>query len=482
MFFRQLIDPCLGQYSYMIACQGSKEAIVIDAERDVDRYLQLADRRGFNIVAVAETHIHADFLAGSRELAEKTGAHLYLSAEGESEGWTYHWAKNSDYKVTFLKDGDTFKLGGITFKAIFTPGHTPEHLCFLVTDAGQTAPIGIISGDFLFAGDLGRPDLLETAAHQKGTQEKLAAALYESSPKVDEWPEHILVWPGHGEGSSCGKGMGAVPVTTAGYEQRTNKALGFARQGRDSFISYILDDQPEPPMYFARMKQLNRDGVPVLGQLPTPAELSVQELRVYLEQEKPVIVDTRSDRLVFMSRHLPGSLFMPLDNIFCTAAGSVIEDPEAKILLVGSRDRCNEAVRRLVRVGYDNIDAFVTLDTLYRYMGPLPCCGRIEMIDFMKMEEMRKNGAEIIDVRYESEFEQGHVPGAINAPYTRLVERLSDFTCKKDIAVHCGTGLRAALAGSYLASKGFKVSVVNDLFSHYEQNFPVEKGLKLAAE
>nr|WP_243664236.1 MBL fold metallo-hydrolase [Rhodothermus marinus] len=173
MLFRQIFDPKLAQYAYLIGCQQTKEAIVIDPERDVDQYLRLAEEEGLRIVAVAETHIHADFLSGARELAERVGARLYLSAEGEADGWASNWAKNGRYDVTFLRDGDTFRIGNIEFRAVHTPGHTPEHLCYLVTDrgGGATEPMGIVTGDFVFVGDLGRPDLLESAARISGMKE-----------------------------------------------------------------------------------------------------------------------------------------------------------------------------------------------------------------------------------------------------------------------------------------------------------------------
>lgn len=469
MYFRQIIDGCLGQYAYMIACQGTKEAIIIDPERDIDRYLNMADKKNFDIVAVAETHIHADFLSGARQLAEQTGAKLYLSAEGDDEGWGSNWAKESKYDVTFLRHGDKFEVGKISLQAIHTPGHTPEHLSYLVTDAGADVPVGLVSGDFLFAGDVGRPDLLETAAKEKGTQLASAKSLFASTDTVFELPEFVQVWPGHGEGSSCGKGMGAIPQSTTGYETRQNPALKYSRDSEDAFVNYILDDQPEPPLYFARMKELNRDGVPLLEHLPNPYTVPVQELRELLNLDNLVILDTRPDRITFMVRHLPGALYTPLDAIFCTAVGSVVEDPSAPILIVGSPYRKDDAVRRLIRTGYDNIVGFVTHEALYRYMGPLKRCGSIEIIDFAEMEEMRKAGAQIIDVRYTAEWDKGHVPGALHAPYSRLTERLSDFSCRDEIAVHCASGERSALAASYLKAKGFDVKLVNDMFSNYEK-------------
>ena len=261
MLLRQITDPSLAQNAYLIGCPRSGEAIVIDPERDVDRYLALAAENGLRLTAVAETHIHADYLSGARELLERHGAIAYLSAEGGPD-WQFEWAKGHP-NARFLRDGDTFKIGNIELKALLTPGHTPEHLSFLVTDLGGGAdePIALLSGDFIFVGDVGRPDLLESAAGQIGAREPAARTLYASLRRTRELPGHLQILPAHGAGSACGKALGAVPVSVLDYERRFNGALREALDGpKANFVNDILSGQPEPPLYFARMKRDNRRG------------------------------------------------------------------------------------------------------------------------------------------------------------------------------------------------------------------------------
>ncbi|MDX1577501.1 MAG: MBL fold metallo-hydrolase, partial [Gemmatimonadota bacterium] len=203
MLFRQIADDKLAQYAYLIGCQRTGEALIIDPERDIDRYLAIAEQEDLRIVAVAETHIHADFLSGAREFAERLDVRLYLSDEGD-EDWKYEWAKDDRYDAVFLKHGDTFSVGLVELETVHTPGHTPEHVAFLVTDrgAGADEPMGLASGDFVFVGDLGRPDLLETAARVEGAMEPSARRLYGSVQKFLELPEFLQVWPAHGAGSA----------------------------------------------------------------------------------------------------------------------------------------------------------------------------------------------------------------------------------------------------------------------------------------
>ncbi|MDX1673045.1 MAG: MBL fold metallo-hydrolase, partial [Balneolaceae bacterium] len=221
MFFKQIFEEKLAQYAYLIGCQQTGEAIIIDPMRDVDQYFELASKHRLRITAAADTHIHADYLTGLRELAER-GVRVLASDEGD-EDWKYEWLKGSDYDYQLLHDGDTFEIGNISFTAHHTPGHTPEHLSYTVTDrAGADGPMGMLSGDFVFVGDLGRPDLLETAAGQKGVMESSARTLYESVREFRKLPEYLQVWPAHGAGSACGKTLGSVPETTVGYELRFN--------------------------------------------------------------------------------------------------------------------------------------------------------------------------------------------------------------------------------------------------------------------
>ncbi|PAP75097.1 MBL fold metallo-hydrolase [Rubrivirga marina] len=467
MLFRQIADPKLAQYAYLIGCQKTGQALVVDPERDVDRYLAAAAEEGLTITHVAETHIHADFLSGAQALAEATGARLFLSAEGEDAGWGSAWAQDRD-DVTFLRDGDTFEVGNIEVRAVHSPGHTPEHLSYLVTDhgGGASTPMGIASGDFVFVGDLGRPDLLESAAGQAGAQEPAARALYESVQRFLELDDQIQVWPGHGAGSACGKSLGAIPQSTVGYEKDYNGAIDAARRGEEAFVETILDAQPEPPLYFGRMKRLNRDGVPPLAALPMPRALAPGELAGL--PEGAVVVDTRADRSAFMADHLPGALYAPFDKQFNTTVGSYVTDPETPVVLLIAEADVEEAVRDLVRIGLDQVPAYATFETLAAHVQGGGETASIPEVDFEAVLD-REAGAAVLDVRRQAEFEAGHVPGATNVAHTRLADRLGEVPEGSPLYVHCQSGVRSAVASALLAREGHDVVYVNDGFPHYRE-------------
>ena len=474
MLFRQIHDPRLAQYAYLIGCQRTKEALVVDPQRDVDRYLAIAAEAGLRVTHVAETHIHADFLSGAQALAEATGAGLYLSAEGESDGWGSNWAKGRS-DTTFLRDGDTFEVGNIEIRAVHSPGHTPEHLAYLVTDHGGGAdrPMGLVSGDFVFVGDLGRPDLLESAAGQSGAREPAAQALYRSAQRFLELDDLLQVWPGHGAGSACGKALGAVPQSTVGYEKRFNGALGAMRRGEDAFVETILDGQPEPPLYFARMKQQNRDGVPPLAALPTPCALAPADLADL--PDGAVVLDTRPDRSAFMAAHVPGALYAPLSSQFTTVAGSYVTDTEAPLVLVLPEAKVEEAVRDLVRVGLDNVVGYASYETLAAYLQSDAEVATVPEVDFADVIG-RDEGAVVLDVRRQAEVGAGHVPGAVHVPHTRLAARLDEIPDGRPVFVHCQSGARAAVAAALVARSGREVRYVNDSFPRYREIGPVEEG------
>lgn len=484
MLFRQIFDPKLAQYAYLIGCQQTKEAIVIDPERDVDQYLRLAEEEGLRIVAAAETHIHADFLSGAREMAERVGAKLYLSAEGEADGWASNWAKKGRYDVTFLRNGDTFKIGHIEFKVVHTPGHTPEHICYQVTDkgGGATEPMGIVTGDFVFVGDLGRPDLLESAAKIAGMKDPSARRLYQSVLQFLELPDYWQLWPGHGAGSACGKALGAVPESTVGYEKRFNASLAPAREGEEAFVRTILSGQPEPPLYYARMKVYNRDGVPVLGRLPAPRRLSVAELDRLVQKGEVTFIDTRLDHTAFMYAHLPGVLYAPFNKSFNTTVGSLVADDQTPLVLIIDDEEVEQAVRDLIRIGYDHIEAYATPETLVRYFKEGGARVEIPIISsFEEVARLREQpDVAVVDVRYASEYEASHIPGAINASYTRLPEYLDRIPKDRTLLVHCATGARSAAAASFLAAQGYRVQYVADNFATYQQIGVVESGLPVA--
>lgn len=488
MLFRQIFDPKLAQYAYLIGCQVTKEAVVIDPERDIDQYIELAEQEGVNIVAVAETHIHADFLSGAREFAERLGTRLYLSDEGD-ENWKYEWIKGkkqdgTPYDYELMKDGDSFNVGNIKITAVHTPGHTPEHLAFLVTDggAGATDPMGIVTGDFVFVGDVGRPDLLESAAKVAGMMEPSARRLYNSLQQFLELPEFMQIWPAHGAGSACGKALGAVPESTIGYEKRYNASLDAAARGEQAFVDFILEGQPEPPLYFARMKRDNKMGMPVLGSLPEPRKLTAQELRNIVDRKEGLIIDARIDRRSAMLRHIPGSYYAAFDKAFNTAVGSVVEDETTPLYLILDEKDVAGAVRDLVRIGYDNIVGYAEPRTFERYVAQGGPVESIDVIDFETVEqERRQEGVRVLDVRYLSEFRESHVPGALNASYTRMPEYLENVPENETLLVHCGSGARASVAASYLAAHGRTVKLINDEWARYAEIGEPEKAEPVAA-
>ncbi|WP_419938115.1 MBL fold metallo-hydrolase [Candidatus Palauibacter sp.] len=471
MFFRQVFDDTLAQYAYLIGCQRTGDAILFDPQRDIDRYADLAASEGLRVVAVAETHIHADFLSGAREFAERFGTRLYLSDEGGPD-WRYEWARDGGYDHVPLRDGARFEIGDIDFRALHTPGHTPEHMSFLVTDrgAGADEPMGLLSGDFVFVGDLGRPDLLETAARVRGAMAPAARRLFGSVRSFLDLPDYLQVWPAHGAGSSCGKALGAVPETTVGYERRFSPAIAAALRGEDAFVSHILEGQPEPPMYFARMKRDNRDGARVLASLPQPRRLAPEEAASLARADSTaaeVVIDTRPDRSAFMARHLPGSVYVPLTKSFCTAVGSVLPEGAAVTLVIDERD-LEWAVRRLVRIGFDDVKGFVEPEALERYFAEGGEAAAIPEIDLEAASRLSTKGhGDVLDVRYASEYAASHLPGAVNASYTRLPDYTDRLPSNGSLLVHCLSGARAAVAASYLAREGRDVRYINDLFTAY---------------
>jgi hydroxyacylglutathione hydrolase len=477
MLFRQIFDEKLAQYAYLIGCQKTGEAIIVDPERDIDQYLDLAEEEGVDIVAVTETHIHADFLSGAREFAERFNTKLYLSDEGD-ENWKYEWVTKDReaggaYDYEMLYDGDVITIGNIEIEAVHTPGHTPEHMSFLVTDkgGGATESMGIVTGDFVFVGDLGRPDLLESAAKVEGAMDPSARTLYDSVQRFLDMPDYLQVWPAHGAGSACGKALGAVPQSTIGYEKQFNPMIDAAKRDKDSFVDAILEGQPEPQIYFARMKRDNKMGAPVLGKLPSPQQLTARELKDVAADDDALVIDTRLDRSAFMKRHIPGALYAPMNKTFNTVVGSLVEDETRPITLIVGESDVEEAVRDLVRIGYDNVVNFADEETLQHYFAddenPV---ASIDEIDFDEADAlMKEDGVTVLDVRYRSEYDAAHVDGALNASYTRMPEYESGLPQDQTLLVHCASGARAAAASAFLKSVGHDVKYINDVFADYNE-------------
>ena len=448
MLLKRFYDEKLAQASWMVGCQATGEALVVDPNRDVEQYVDAAEREGLRVTHVTETHIHADFVSGARELAERTGARLYLSDEG-GEGWRY------GYAAELLKDGDRFHVGNVRVDVLHTPGHTPEHLSFVVTDtAAADRPMGVLTGDFVFVGDVGRPDLLERAAGREGTMEAGARQLFRSLQRFRELPDYLQVWPGHGAGSACGKALGALPSSTVGYEKLFNPALQAADE--DDFVRGVLAGQPEPPLYFAEMKRINRDGPRILGEPVPPLRLSADRLAAVLA-EGAEVVDTRP-AADFARRHVPGTLSVPLGKSFTTWAGSVLgyERPFYLIADEGSPEAIRQAVRDLAMIGLDRVGGYFGVEAVDAWAAEHGRAGSYPDVTADELEARRVTGeVEVVDVRNPSEFEAGHVPGAVNLPLGRLAARLGEVPHGRPLVVHCQSGARAGVAIALLMARGF---------------------------
>ncbi len=461
MYFERIYDEDLAQAGYIVGCQQTGEALVVDPLRDVDRYFAVARHQGLTITHVTETHIHADYLSGARELAHAADARLLLSDEG-GEDWQYAFAHEG------LHHGDRLMIGKVAIDVVHTPGHTPEHVTFIVTDtAAGDAPTMALTGDFVFVGDVGRPDLLEKAASIAGTQEAGARQLYQSLNQIKELPQYLSIWPGHGAGSACGKSLGAVPSTTLGYEGATSWA--FRASNEDNFVQQILEGQPEPPTYFGRMKVQNRQGPPILGTLPTPERLSPETVEA-LQREGAQIVDARP-KGEYTAGHLPGAINIQADEGFANWAGWML-DPERPVVLVAPESRIDGMVRGLIHVGIDTIAGYLP------GIGPWTESGRsVATLPHIAPQELYQRASEfkIIDVRGQDEWDEGHIAGAHHIHVGHLTRRLEEIPRDRPVAMHCYGGDRSTLGASVLKSLGYDniYNVVGGLSAWEEQGLPL---------
>jgi hydroxyacylglutathione hydrolase len=450
MLLRRFYDDKLAQASYMVGCQATGEAVVVDPHRDTDVYLEAAEKEGMRIRYVTETHIHADFLSGARQLAKRVGATLLLSDEG-GEDWRYGFAVEDG--ATLLRDGDRIELGRITLEALHTPGHTPEHLSFQITDgAASELPMGVLTGDFLFVGDVGRPDLLEKAAGVAGTMEAGARVLWASLERFREMPDYLQILPGHGAGSACGKALGAVPSSTLGYEKMVNWAFQCADE--DDFVRKVLADQPEPPVYFAHMKRMNRDGPAVLERLPEPAPMEPEALVDRL-RSGGVVVDLRS-RADFAEGHVPGTLNLPWGPDFTTWAGWLLPYDAPIHFVAYEPAQARGAARDLAMIGIDRSVGYADEAVLDWWTGTEGPLEPTKVVDWSAAERaVDDEGAVLLDVRGQSEWDEGHVPGATHIHLGRLRDRVGELDRDRPVVLYCRSGNRSAIGASLLQAEGF---------------------------
>ncbi|MDW4203207.1 persulfide dioxygenase-sulfurtransferase CstB [Staphylococcus saprophyticus] len=431
MFFKQFYDNHLSQASYLVGCQRTGEAIVIDPVRDLTKYMEVADSEGFKITQAAETHIHADFASGIRDVQERLNANIYVSGEGDDQ-LSY---KNMPEHTNFVKNQDIIQVGNIKLEVLHTPGHTPESISFLLTDegGGSSVPMGLFSGDFIFVGDIGRPDLLEKSVQMEGTTEIGAKQMYQSIEGVKNLPDYIQIWPGHGAGSPCGKVLGAIPMSTLGYEKINNWAFNVTDESK--FVETLTSNQPAPLHHFAQMKKINQFGMNMYQ--PYDVFPSLDNARIAF--------DLRSKE-AFHGGHTEGTINIPYNQNFINQIGWYL-DYENSIDLIGDKSTVEQATHTLQLIGFDNVAG-------YRLPKSEILTQSIHSVDMTGKEEY------ILDVRNEEEWNNGHLDQAVNIPHGKLLNENILFNKEDKIYVHCQSGVRSSIAVGILENKGYE-NVVN---------------------
>src|SRR5688572_12933387 len=393
-FFKQMYLGCLAQASYLIGSNG--EAAVVDPRRDVDEYIRAASENGLTIRYVIETHLHADFVSGHRELADRTGASIVIAAEAKAE-----------FPHLPVTDGDTFPLGDLLLRVVATPGHTPESICLLIEESGR--PVKVLTGDTLFIGDVGRPDLAGGAGF---SSEHMAALLYDSlHQKLLRLPDEVEVWPAHGAGSLCGRNMSKETSSTIGMQRRMNYAL--QPMTKEEFVDLMTRDMVEAPRYFTRDVQINRRGAAALRDTPAPHALSAAQATEAIDRGA-IVLDVRAPAL-FGEAHIPRSLNISLDGQYASWAGTLIP-PDAELLLVTERDdQAEEAGMRLARVGLENARGYVREGIESWRNAGLPLA-EVPQISVTALRQMSIDDPrlQLIDVRRPGEFRDARAAGAVN--------------------------------------------------------------------
>jgi hydroxyacylglutathione hydrolase len=442
LYFEQFYLGCLAHASYMAGSQGV--AAVIDPQRDVDVYLEAARANGLRIGHVIETHLHADFVSGHRELAARTGATIYVGRQAGAQ-----------FPHVAVSQGDEIQFGQCRLRFLETPGHTLESICVLLTDLdGSPEPFAVLTGDTLFIGDVGRPDL--SPSH---TPQQLAGLLYDSlHQKVLSLPDGVRVYPAHGAGSLCGRQMSSERSSTIGEQRVANYALRAAT--RDEFVHLIADALPERPAYFARDAEINRTGAASLGDLPPLRELSPDALP-RLQQSGAIVLDTRPD-IQFGAGHVPGSVNIPLSGQFAAWAGALL-GLETDLLLVTENvaDNAAESRMRLARVGIERVAGYL-VGGIAAWRAAGQPVEQLTHITVQDLSLLQSEGAvlQIADVRRPAEWEEGHIAGALLLPLNQINTAIGELDPGRPVAVHCKGGYRSAIAASLLLRAGFR-QVVN---------------------
>jgi hydroxyacylglutathione hydrolase len=440
MYFEQFYLGCLAHASYMLGSEG--EAAVVDPQRDVDIYLKAANEHGLKITHIFETHLHADFVSGHIELAERTGATIHIGAKA---GATFPHAA--------MQDGSELRLGKLRIKAIETPGHTPEGMCLIVTDEEKSArPWAVLTGDTLFIGDVGRPDL--SKAH---TPQQLAGLMYDSlHGKLLKLSDDVLVYPAHGAGSLCGRNMRAERSSTIGTERLTNYALQI--KSRDEFIRQLTENLPSRPEYFLQDAQINRSGAPALSELPELPPISASELKTLLNQEVFVLDVRPNDD--FAAAHVPGSVNIALSGQFASWAGAIMGLNERPVLVADTPEQYAEARLRLARVGIEDPRGFLQGGVAAWKQAGFPLAQIPQMTAQELQGRLQAAPFQVLDVRREGEWQAGHIEGVEWFPLDNFKVSAPEIDAAAPLVVHCQGGYRSMIACSLLCRAGAK-DVIN---------------------
>jgi glyoxylase-like metal-dependent hydrolase (beta-lactamase superfamily II)/rhodanese-related sulfurtransferase len=462
MYLQQFFIEGLGCASYMVGCEGAGIAAVIDPDRDVQKYITTAAERGMTITHIIETHLHADHVSGNTELAARTGATIYV-----------HEAGHAEFPHQALKGGDILTLGNVELRVRFTPGHTPESVTLLVVDKTRAdIPWMALTGDTLFVGDAGRPDLVGSEAARE-----LAEHLHDTlQHEYLTLSDGVMVLPGHGAGSLCGKSIGSVLSSTIGFERETNPALQI--HDREAYVQFATADLPEQPGNHQRIKQINRQGARPLGEI-TPRGLGIQEAIAQFRRGA-VLLDLRP-QADYQTKHIPGAIHLEADQQLSNRIGFVLEPDLPIILLLANVEDYRRVVFSLARVGYDQVVGYLA-DSLktWEALGLPTTSGDIQDIEPQKLHQLLQNGSTaplIIDVREAWEYTQGHVPGARLVSLGELSRRMQEFDPQQPIAVICASGSRSQSAAALLGQKGFATvyNVVGGTMGWIYSGLPVER-------
>lgn len=447
MLLERIEDEGLAQYSYIVGAHDAADVAVVDPRRDIDVYLDWSRRHGARIAFVLETHVHADFASGARALAARTGATLLASAHDRGE----------TYEVTHphrdIAHGERVSVGDIDLEAVHTPGHTPEHLSYLIFERSSPEPAAMLSGDFLFVNSVGRPDLL--GEEESGT---LAGQLYESVQRLQSYPDALPIYPGHGAGSMCGSGMGQTPTTTLGQERQGNPYL-CRGLSREAFVQRVLESAPPLPPYYRRMKRLNAAGPAILDTRPGQGALDVAAFNG-LVQAGNVVIDLR-DPMAFGAGHVPGAFGIGAGKLLSMWAAWVVPY-DTPLLLVGDDSTLEEATRALTRVGLDDVQGFLQGGMSAWVAAGLAVAHTPQIAPQELHDRMTgRHRPHVLDVRTDDEWRDGHLPGALHIMGGYLPERVGDVPRDRPLVVMCGSGYRSTIAASVLERAG--VSPVTNL-------------------